>query len=106
MLVVLVGLLCERLGQQHYDLLDTTSESSLCSCYIVHTMLRYSIILCIILGALGSAGVNMHSCLNVWACAKTLLWSSPPFQFSPVQSSDCLPPFIFVCEMFEFPSSE
>ena len=98
MLVVLVGLLCERLGQQHYDLLDTTSESSLCSCYIVHTMLRYSIILCIILGALGSAGANMHSCLNVWACAKTMLWSSPPFQFSPVQSSDCLPPFVFVCE--------
>ena len=30
-----VGLLYERLGQQHYDLLDTTSESSLlhCSCH-------------------------------------------------------------------------
>ena len=44
-IVVLVGLLYEKLGQQHYDLLATTYESSLCSCYFVHIMLHYSIIL-------------------------------------------------------------
>ena len=84
MLVVLVGLLYEKLGQQHNNLLATYRIF-----IVAHATLCCVIHVCC---ALGSAGANVHSRLNVWACAKTMQSSSPLFQSSPVQSSDCMPP--------------
>ena len=75
----------DKLGQQH---LHTTSESSLCSCYIVHCCCVIFHVCCpIILGALECRRERALTFERSGMC-KTMqsqIWSSPPFQSSPVQ---------------------
>ena len=85
----------EKLGQQHYDLLYSYIWMLHLNLHCAHATLFIDASFnacCPIIIVLWSTGANVHSRLNVWACAKTMICSSAPFQSSPVQSSDCIPP--------------
>ena len=82
----------EKLDQQHYDLLYSNIWMNLHCAHATLFIAASFNACCPIIIVRWSTGANVHSHLNVWACAKTVVWSSPPFQSSPVQSSDCIPP--------------
>ena len=75
----------EKLGQQHYDRLYRILHLNL---HCAHATLFIAASFNAIIIVLWSAGANVHSRLNVWACAKTMIL----VQSSPVQSCDCIPP--------------
>ena len=74
----------EKLGQQHYDLLYSNIWMLHLNLHCAHAALFIDASFnacCPIIIVLWSTGANVHSRLNVWACAKTMIL----VQSSPVQ---------------------
>ena len=80
----------EKLGQQHYDHFYSNIWMLHLNLHCAHATLFIAASFnacCPIIIVLWSAGANVHSRLNVWACTKTmiLVQSTVPVQSSPIQ---------------------